>query len=80
MLPAWRTSSVRAQLLMIGSPATLVFGSQRLVGSQPPPGLDEHEQLAAVARGVRERDAEARDGPDAGHHLHEATPIHHALH
>ena len=36
MLPAWRTSSSSAQWLMTGSPGVLAFGSQKLVGSQPP--------------------------------------------
>ena len=36
MLPACPISADDAQLLITGSPAAFVFGSQKLVGSQPP--------------------------------------------
>ena len=36
MFPASRISVRAAQLLMTGSSAMFVFGSQKLVGSQPP--------------------------------------------
>ena len=36
MLPASRISSRSAQWLMTGSPGVFAFGSQKLVGSQPP--------------------------------------------
>ena len=80
MRPAWRTSSRSAQWLMTGSPGVLALGSQKLVGSQPTVGLDEHEELAAVVGGVDQRQAEAR-GCHAGNHqrLQQGASLHPAV-